>query len=228
MTPFLLSYLPPLVFQEPPQIRFHEYLILCEENLSKGQLKEIEYFRSWIDLQNLVRKYFHDPIDPRGLLSDLELEERLKTYPTEKALHLIQKEQIAFLRDAKGGFLGRYFRFEWELAVCLTAIRAKRLGKPLEDELSSDDLADLFVFTLRSDTLPFEFQKLIELPHDPMLAKKTVDRFRFEKIDEMTANSHFSLDAVLAYAVKLKILEDFDDLSQEKGRELIYDNICNW
>ncbi|MCH9613461.1 MAG: hypothetical protein SP1CHLAM54_04640 [Chlamydiia bacterium] len=228
MNPFLISYLPPLTFRQPPPVRFAEFLILCEGNLAKKQMREVNRFRSFIDLENLSRKYFHEPIDPRGKLTELALEEELKTFPEADVLRMINNRQVAFQREATGGFLGRYFRFEWELKVCLTIIRAKQLNRSLEKELSNDDQADLFVHTLHGDALPFEFAQLGELPSDPILAKKTVDRFRFEAIEEMTARSNFSLDQVLAYAAKLKILEDFEDLSQEKGRELIYDNICNW
>lgn len=234
MNPFLVSYFPPLTFRQRPLLRFAEFLVVCERNLSKNEMKELDRFRSFIDLDNMIRKQLHESLDPCGVLSDVELSEELREYGDSDAFQALSRKKNALKREAKSGFLGKYFRFEWELNVILAALRARKLGRQVEEELSPDDKTDLFVITLLRAShgaevpLPLEFQDLGKIPTEPMAAKEALDRYRFNKVEELTANSHFSLDKILGYAVKLKILEDLEDLSTDKGKELIYDNICNW
>ncbi len=54
--------------------------------------------------------------------------------------------------------------------------------------------------------------------HTPLETELAVDRIRWSLLDEMTLNRHFEFRQVLAYAVRLAILERWAALDEEAGR----------
>lgn len=56
---------------------------------------------------------------------------------------------------------------------------------------------------------------------DPLEREMALDRCRWHVADELARHEMFGLSAVLAFAVKLKILERWASLSEEEGRKKV-------
>jgi len=55
---------------------------------------------------------------------------------------------------------------------------------------------------------------------DPLTAERIIDRFRWQYIDELARFHYFDLEALVAYAIKLKILVRQDVFESSQGKEI--------
>ncbi len=56
---------------------------------------------------------------------------------------------------------------------------------------------------------------------DPLELHKNLIEYRLEKLEEMTENRPFSIDQIIAYLVKLILVEDWNQLNESKGKEIV-------
>lgn len=246
---FLAPSLPPLILRDKPELSFEDLKARLSVNLSKSDMKQASLLMRFTDICNIRSLFLEEPIDPRGTLSEKELDEALlvqAVLPQYVFDFLDQFEKIQDrIRNFSGllakffqeeipqlkGFLKNYFVFEREWRLVLTALRCKQLGRDVAKELQFEDFADPFVAQILaqkdSDRYepPMEYSELPELISasypDAGELHKAFAEYRFKKIKEMSESSLFSIDVILAYMARLMIVEQYNELDEEKGQMIL-------
>lgn len=249
---FLGSVLPSLRIGGEPQILFEELIMLYRDNLSRSDLEKVKAVRLYIDLKNVQKLLKNQPIDPRGNLSEKELDEAIvnqeklpeflfdyleEFQETDEQLKHFSKVLITYFRDMEKkekGFLKRYFRFEREWRVLLTGYRAKKLGIDPTGELQHEDFHDPLVAEVIAQKdapffeFPFEYvqlgEKLKEV-NSPEEQYHLMAEFRFSRVADEVQDDPFSIDYLLGYLVQLMIVEDDFAKSERRGNEHLIDMV---
>lgn len=244
---FVSTFLPPLQFGSPPPVRFERVAALFEENLGARDLKKVRKLLSLVDLQNVPRLLKEEPLDLRGNLTEKELDEAflnrdglpnaLFEEGEEGALRAFPRALFEFLWEGgeiEEGFLGRYFRFEWEWRLLIALLRGRELKREVEPFISSNPYGDFLVAeALSQSVMPiFDFpiehrdlgERIAESRGSAIKEQSSVSRYRFKWIKEQLEGRPFSLDHLLGYMAQLLIIEDEEALSKVEGGALL-DNI---
>jgi hypothetical protein len=239
---FVVAALPPLSLKAVPEITFKELRDYVAMNVTASDQEQFHLLLEPIDLYNIKALWLGLPIDDRGTMSSKELEEvllvrdLLPSYlsdfldeyeSVEDRLRYFSSLYAALYRQDVRGFLAKYYAFERELRLILTALRAKKTGRDIVRELQFEDPQDPFVAQILSQkdapdfSPPMEYEEVRDLftenSSDPKKLAEALLKYRFEKIGEWEENEHFTLDRILAYAARLLILESAGQLDQEKA-----------
>jgi hypothetical protein len=247
---FVGTVLPPLSFDVPPEISFASLDTLLRDNLTAKDYEKTLVIRRFFDILNLRSFWLGEELDPRGALSELDLEEALLSrvglpsyvyefvdkYPKqEDRLHHFPFILARFFQSAQeiqDPFLVRYLNFERELRLVMTAFRAKKLGRDLSVELQYENPEEDLIAQL----LAQQDAKVYEPPEkykdlkvlfekygdDPLALQRALDEYRVEKIEGLVDMSDlFSIDRILAYFLQFIIVERWFHLDQAKGIQII-------
>ncbi|MBP7074455.1 MAG: DUF2764 family protein [Rhabdochlamydiaceae bacterium] len=246
---FLAASLPPLELGEKPDLSFEELVARLQINIEAKDLQKTIVFRRWIDINNIRALFLEDAIDPRGNLSEKELDQALllhdglpeyvfdfldKFESVPEKLRFFPGVLAAYFREEtpeQSGFLKRYLEFERAWRLVLVGIKAKELGRDLTEELQFEDLKDPFVMDLlaqkdaASYEPPPEFlslkEKYLACGPDPFLQFKEISKWRFKQIDELAIEPLFSIDWILSYMAQLLLVEQWNELDSEKGEIIL-------
>jgi hypothetical protein len=246
---FVAPSLPPLSLKEKPEITFAELMWRLQINLSKSDLEKAKLLSRFVDICNIRALLMEEPIDPRGNLSEKELDEALLVQmhlPSYVFDFLSQFEKVPDrIKNFSGllarffneeipkqkGFLRDYLTFEREWRLVLVGLRAKQLGRDLAKELQFEDPTDPLVAHLlaqkdsdRYDP-PMEYMEIKEIlascKGDPWAENKAFAEYRFRKIEEIAEGKLFTIDQILSYEAQLMIVEMINELDREKGRMIL-------
>lgn len=246
---FLAASLPDLVLGQKPEISFEELKSRIEINLTKEDLDKARVFGRFVDINNIRAQLLEEPIDPRGNLSEKELDEALLVHnilPEYVFDFLDQFDTVSEkIRNFPGlvsrffaeeipktkGFLQTYLRFQRDWRLVLTALRAKTLKRDLVRELQFEDFSDPLVAQILAERdapqyePPEEFRELKEIflvcGDDPLEQHKAFDAWQFRKIEEMVVKPLFSIDWILSYMALLLIVEYDYELDKNKGKMIV-------
>lgn len=246
---FLVPSLPPLQLRALPELPFIAFKDRLKENLSKQDFCQVQVLLRYMDVCNIRALLMEEPIDPRGNLSEKELDEAIlvKAHLPDYVFEFLDEftntaERIKnfsallarfFVEELPPltGFLKKYFTFERQWRLILVAMRCKQLGRDLIAELQFEDLTDPMIAEILAQKdadhyePPQEFLELKELilsaQGDPWQEHKAFAEYRFKKIEEMAEGALFSLDRILAYALQLMIVEQCHELDEVKGRMIL-------
>lgn len=245
---FLSCLFPPLKLGESPEISFEELSYLLEMNLSQSDLKKVAFLKRFIDLKNLRALWRGEPLDHRGNYTEKQIDEALSgegLLPDFLADFLQQYEStedrlknFAFLwvqyfseRFDQGEFLKKYFGFERELSLVLAVLRAKDTKRDVMQEMQFEDPQDPFVAHILAQKDLDHYDPLMEYApvkelymqhkNDPLSLHKAILEYRLNRVIELEQNREFTIDSVLSYMVRLIIVEDFDRLNPDKGKQIL-------
>lgn len=246
---FLGTLLPELHIDETPEISFKEFARLLRDNLSAGDYAKTKIARNYYDIFNLLSYSKDEPLDEFGNLNESDLEEALATnadlpqyifdylnkYETkeERQKHFPQLLATFFNEEIKrtSGEFKAYLILERDLRLILTAYRAKKLGRDVLPELQYEDPEDEIVAQIlaQKDAPKYElpekyedFKPLIEKYYDdPIAIQKAFIEYRFEKMDQMIGIDFFSVNRLIAYMIKLIMIEKWQRLNKQKGLEIV-------
>ena len=242
--------LPALDFSKKPDIKFNDFDKLLQENLSASDYQKTTMVRLFFDIINLRSLWVGEKINPYGRFSaaDLEeilitnkglpdyifdflakyhrLEDRLENFPYLLAL-FFQKSQAV-----QDPFLHSYFRFERELRLVMTLLRAKKLKFNVFDQLKYEDFNDEFVDSLNikpsgtSFDIPIAYKEVVDIftenADEPLNLQREIDLYRFNQIDSLIDMAdEFSIHRILAYMVQLIIVEKWFELDKTQGLKLV-------
>lgn len=245
---YLVISLPPLELGSPPELSFDFFSHLLHLTLRSDDLLQTTVIRRFYDLQN-VRHYFkNEPLDPHGNLDLAELEQALasKSELPEYLFDFLSKYEhpndriknfseliAAYFREESAnaeGFLADYLSLEQGLRLVFTAYRAKQLNRDLVKELQFEDPHDDLVARLiaQKDAKHFEFPDdfeelkpfLEKAGQDPLQLYQAVNEYKWIKLEEFTGYETFSIDNILAYLVKLIMVDEWVALDKKKGMEI--------
>jgi len=246
---FLGTRLTTLSIDQPAEITFEEFDQLMRDNLTAKDYAKAEVIRRFYDLENIRNYWNKEPFNPYGMLDANELEDalitghglpdyiygyidkyerkedRLKHFPELIAAYT--HEELSHLT----GFVKKLLRFEREWRLVMVGFRAKKLGKDVAWELQFEDPEDEIVQQIlaQKDAKTFEppekyaalkpiFQKYQDTP---LALHQALSQYRLDKIDEMVEFDQFSFEMILAYMVRLLIIENWQHLNKEKGLEIV-------
>ncbi len=246
---FLAASLPSLTIGEKPEITFDELSSRLKINLSKKDFEKVVVLRRYVDIENVRYLLLDQPIEDRGNFSELELDEALLTFSglpeyffdffakyttTEERLRYFPEVFSSyFLEEAakQKGFVHTYLTFERGVRLVLLALRAKALRKDVFQELQFEDFTEPFIAQILAQKdmemyePPMEFTELKEIftftSHDPWERHRRIAEYRFTKIQEMVSKPLFSIEWILAYMLRLRIVEMWNEMSAEKGKEIV-------
>lgn len=244
---FLGSVLPPLKTGSKPDLTFEELMELFRDNMSRKDLKKVSLLRLYIDLKNVRQLLMKQPLDPRGNLSEKELDEALLNreslpeylfeyfdkYETEaEQIRNYSEVFIQFFKEMEKkekGFLKFYFNFEREWRLILAGYRAKKLGVDPTVELQHEDATEPLVAQILAQKdapffeFPFGFEELDEklkgIQKSPKEQYETMAAFRFHRILDKTQDHPFSVDFALGYFACQMIVEDWNALNEKQGNQ---------
>lgn len=246
---FLASFLPSLQFHEKPAISFEELKIRLKVNLTEADYRLAGVLFSFVDISNIRALLMEEPIDPKGNLSEKELDEalllkyNLPDYvfefldgfesSSEKIRHFSGVFSAFFNHEIgkRKGFLKKYFSFERDLRLVTTALRSKILKRDVIKELQFEDLSDPLIMQILAQKdadqydPPAEYAEVKTLlsacEGNPWKERMDLDEYRFNKIYEMVEGELFSIDRILAYCAQLSILEYGLELDRDKGKMIL-------
>ncbi len=129
------------------------------------------------------------------------------------------------IQTSSNPFLKEYLAFEKLLRNVLAAIRARRKGLPPADHvLGEGEIVEQLGrssaedFGLSQD-IPW-IERLIEAK-DPLQLEDTIEQILWDYLDEQTTQVYFDFEVILAYLLKLQLLEKRLALSEERGMEIV-------
>ena len=124
-------------------------------------------------------------------------------------------------------FIREFFRFDLNLRNAKVRFLNTQLGRDPEQDILSgkgedgDEDLDIDLYRFRSGE--FEEIKAVELAlgsGDLLSREKALDEIVWEKADNLSTFHYFDITAVLAYVVKLGIVNRWLALDEESGREM--------
>lgn len=246
---FVAPSLPTLNFGEKAEVSFEEIASRLYLNLQPKDQKQATILRRYLDLNNIRALFLEESVDPRGNLTEKELDEALLLKAdlpeyvfdfldqfasvAEKVRHFSGLFATYFKEEMKeaDGFLKKYLRFEREWRLVMVALRSKEMGRDVAVELQFEDPSDPLVAWILaqkdSPTFepPVEYLSLKDVYRscgkDPWQQYRAVARWRFEQIEELVDQPLFSIDWILAYMAKLLIVEQIQELDDQKGKMIL-------
>jgi hypothetical protein len=246
---FVITSLPKLLLNQRLDLTFEELIRLFDLNLSKKDFDKIVSFRRFIDILNLKRIWQNKDIDKRGNLNKNELNDHLllqdllydfvfeymqKYESTENRLKNFSFLTSSFFNKViseSSGFLKKYYSFIRSYRLILTALRCKTLFRDISSELQFENpFDDLTMYLLAQKDMddiivPQEFEELkkIYLKNKNNVKKMHLAllEYKLNKIDNLMDKNPFTIDEILAYFTKFLIIEDYQNLNLEKGKEKI-------
>lgn len=232
---FLTALLPELEIGKKVEISFQDLKHLFFVNLSDRDLEKVKKVSLYTDIKNLKAFFRSKPLDPKGNLSEKELEEAillsadlpeyifdfLQTYmENESRITYFASLFTAFFDDIaskEDGFIFSYFQFEKKCRSILSVLRAKKANKDLVKELQFEDATDPMIAEMLAGKdrpeydPPADYRKLKEIFDANYLEPKKLLKeyllFQFQKIEELIEMEVFTIDALLAYLVKWIIVD---------------------
>lgn len=246
---YLSTALPPLEMDTENLVSWHYLKEVLQTWLSDADWDKLRVLCGRYDIENLKRLWQRQPLDPLGNYEAAELEsavvrqsdlpeyvleflrefhsteERLKAYP--KLVSCYFQETIKKSR----GFLREYLEFEWQMRLTLTALRAKRLGRDLGEELQYEEAQNPFVAEIlaqkesASFAPPYGFKDLKVLfdtfKDDPISLHRALLEYQFKKWRDLSYEDQFSIDRILSYVVKFTQIKRWRELDRELGLKII-------
>lgn len=246
---FLAPSLSPLQVGKWPDLTFDELNVRLHINLTPEDFEKTRAIRRYVDFRNIRALFLKQPIDPRGNLTEKELDDALlaqSDLPEYVFVYLKRFESnadriqnLSFLFSSfyaeeiarQEGFLLKYFRFERESRLVLTAYRSRQLKRDVTEELKFEDPTDPFVADILAQRdsqqyiPPKEYSDLIDklkaCGSSPMVQQDFFSEWRFDRIGSLAEGPLFSIDWVLAYLAQHLLVEDGVRLSSERGEQIL-------
>lgn len=147
----------------------------------------------------ILYEYFLSCCQEQLSIKDLETIKRTKIAPTED-----QEDHCPTLREWK--------KFDTTLRNELSRYRASKKSKDAAVYIRGEGYLD--------PILAIEAHWAIN-EESPLEAERFLDRFRWERIEELEKEHYFDIDYLIAYALKLQILERWQRIDSEGGMRVL-------
>ncbi len=199
----------------------HDFLLL--EKLLAGKDAEVEY--SLYDKEFWKEQVKAPKEVPDFLEAFLQRMAEEKSFGPEAVNRLHEIYYDYAIRTATNPLLKEYLAFEKLLRNVLAAVRARRKGLPPADHVLGD--GEVVEQLGRSSAEDFGLGQ--EIPwierviaaRDPLQLEDTIEQILWDYLDEQTSHLYFDFEVVLAYLLKLQLLEKRLALSEERGMEIV-------
>jgi len=241
---FLISSLPTLEFGKKPPIDFHQLFFSYKMNIEGKDFEKVRRFLLYFDCQNLVNLWREKPLDPWGYLDKKGIDEALlvdtvlpdfvfdflKKYPEkEQRITYFPELLSSFFKTMiyeEKGFLKDYFVLQRSIRLLKTAFFTEDVGKELFfEDLSDLDIKDLLKRKNNYSDKRFDYKELAKIlgnqKLDPLTLYTEYMKFQFYMIDRLLIENPFSIDQLIGYLAKLRIVEEMSKLDKEEGDKIV-------
>ena len=250
---FLMCALPKLEIKRNPDMYFEEFDLLLDLNLTDRDKEKLKEFRTYIDIQNIKAFWQKKPLNKKGNLTSSQMEEALlvKDFLPGYVFDYMNKyssmdERIKFFPDLlakyfadqitnQKGFLKKYFLFEKESRLILTALRAKKYHFDIAKQLQFEDFYDFFVAYILAQKdaeefiPPDEYQTLKGIfqnnVNNPAELDELFLEYKFTNILKLMEEKPFTIDQILAYTALYYLILDHMNNKKEEGMQALEDYI---
>lgn len=149
--------------------------------------------------------------------------------PFENKLYSLFYEYVL---NVKNDFLNHWFSFELNIKNVLTAFNCNRFNYDLKTQLipnkTNDTVYSLLLnkrlkHELFEDEIPFAEQifRTAEADISMLEKEKSVDKIKWDYLDEATFFHYFTIEKILSFVIKLNLTERWLKLDAETGNELL-------
>lgn len=135
-------------------------------------------------------------------------------------------EYYRYATKCPSKMISRWYKMNFDITNILTALLARRYGWNVSKYiLGNNEVTEMILTNNTKDfNLVNEYDYVVELMkivdvEDPVEKEKRIDAFKWNWLDEQTFFEPFDLDAVFAYLCKLEMLNRWEMLDPEKGKE---------
>jgi len=245
---FLANALPELLIDSKPVISYKAVMTMFNENLTTSDLEQVKTLRLYYDILNIQRLIEQESFDFRANLGSNQLKDSLLNYEnlpsyvfeffeaysenSDRIANFSKLMSFYFDEESKkGSVLSDIIQFEKELRLTLIGYRAHRLGLDLGHELRFEDQDDEIIRDLlnKKDHSGFDFghkyarlsEMLQEALGNPLQEERVINTFRFNFYSNYQVGHPFSLHFLLAFVMKLMIVEDFEGHDSIRGEQIL-------
>lgn len=197
--------------------------VLQIERLLSGKDVQVEYQLHGRDFwKEQIRSSKDIPECFLGVFDTLVLEG-----PSPRNLDLLYGSYYAYaIEHASSAFLRDYLLFRRDLRNILAALRARRRGLSPSDHLVGEegDITDALSRSTAEDfglSSHYPWIERLIAAKEPVETEETIQEIVWETLDEMTQHLDFDFEAILAYLLKLQLLERRLALSEDTGMEIV-------
>ncbi|MCP4752860.1 MAG: DUF2764 family protein [Proteobacteria bacterium] len=211
----------------------------------------LDYIGYPIDHRNLMNILLEkqEPFNDSGNFSDEELKKEIKNSDdipeymqvflkafkdnTQVVQNLSWENQLNWLfyesaTSLENEFLSEWFTFELNFRNILAAINCRKANlQPDRHIICRNEVTDLLLksnapdFSL-SSKLPWS-DEVFSMDFDAIAdSEKRLDEFRLQMLEEMSVPELFSLETILRLGIRLSIVERWDTLKAEIGKETLH------
>jgi hypothetical protein len=242
---FLVAYLPE-IHRDDKKLKLRLSDLLAEKNhITEQDWKQVELLLLSGDLLQIERLLAGKATEVEYSLYGLEFwKEQLKSPKdvpefmaepfeaivaeglTPRILERIHEAYYRYVIEATSSpFLRGYMIFEKDLRNAVAAVRARRKGLPASDSVVGEgDVVDLLSRSTAEDfglTAEYPWIEKIVSARGPVETETAIQQIIWDTIEEMTEKLDFDFDVVLAYILKLHLVERNISLSEEQGMETV-------
>lgn len=229
----------------PPDFKLVEYLFLPFDNLNLLNVF-FDQNKPYFYPGNITKKELEFQFSPEN--EEIRLPDYMKIFISwmkgkdKKHADLQAKNILTTLfyehaLKCPNSFLQNWFRFELNLKNIFTAFNCKQYNYDLETHLLQVEGEDsvhplLMKKKLKADyfeeLLPYheELFRIAESNLEWIEKEKAVDKIKWEYLDENTFFHFFTIEKVLAFTMKLLLIERWMKLDKETGKQLL-DKLIN-
>lgn len=139
---------------------------------------------------------------------------------------IILYEFYQYAMQCPNRFIAEWYKLNLDLTNMLTAFIARKYGWNVSDYIYGDNEVNEMIrnnntkdFDLKNEyDYVVEIMKIVDCG-DPVQKEKLIDAFKWNWLDEATFFDVFSIEAVFAYLCKLDMIDRWEKLEPEKGKE---------
>lgn len=176
-------------------------------------------------LENEIEDPMFVPSYIKEYLTDLHKEDK----ETSKRLPDVELSERywKFMLSQKEKFVKKYAEFSLNIKNLITALNCRKYHLDIEKEVICDTFFSQQLKTSKAkdfelaDDYPY-VDKILNLFDKGNTAEREykIDMLYWEFLDELTENKYFTFDNVLAFTLKLMILERWSKMTTEQGKKI--------
>jgi len=210
----------------------HSYIkVQCAEYITgtkrSREAMDAEFYEPSLFDKETIRELLVEPDElPEFIVCFLaENKEYTERYENFDSLYAAYYQ---YLGEKDSYFFKEYSLFESSLRKVVAAFRARNQGLDMETGVpGSDEITDTILanrtasdFGLKN-IFPYIGEMVEVLKEDTLNREKKLDRIRFFFLENFTGEDPFKEDCVYAYIFQLLLLERWQMLDREKGKQIV-------
>jgi hypothetical protein len=143
----------------------------------------------------------------------------------------LQSLYYEYVLQVKNDFLEQWFKFDRDMKNIITAVNCRKYGYDTEKQLipvkHENEVYETLIKSspkpdILADEVPYvdKILQIAESEMDISEKEKALDNIKWKFLDEYTFFNYFTIEKILSFVIKLKIVERWIELDNETGKAL--------